>query len=85
MVTQLLVYGVSLFPSIDLQKDQVASVARQVSLVLIGAIILSSLRQLVSGVKRARLVPRISGTRGEIYTEPYFRYLELPTETSVPR
>jgi len=52
IVTQLLVYGVSLFPSINLQKDQVASVARQVSLVLIGAIILSSLRQLMSGVKR---------------------------------
>jgi len=42
----------------------VASVARQVSLVLIGAIILSSLRQLMNGVKRARLVSCISGTRG---------------------
>ncbi|KAF9792840.1 Abscisic acid G-protein coupled receptor-domain-containing protein [Thelephora terrestris] len=52
MVTQLLVYGVSLFPSINLQKEEVASVARQVSLVLIGAIILSSLRQLMSGVLR---------------------------------
>ena len=41
-----------------------ASIARQVSLVLIGAIILSSLRQLMSGVKRACLVLYISGTRG---------------------
>jgi hypothetical protein len=64
MVTQLLVHGVSLFPSINLPKDQVASVARQVSLVLIGAIILSSLRQLMSSVKRACLVIRIARTRG---------------------
>jgi len=64
MVTQLLVYGVSLFPSINLPKDQVASIARQVSLVLIGAIISSSLRQLMNGVKRACLVLCISGTRG---------------------
>jgi hypothetical protein len=70
MVTQLLVYGVSLFPSINLRKDQVASIARQVSLVLIGAIILSSLRQLMNGVKRARLVLRISGTRGR-FTRNY--------------
>jgi hypothetical protein len=56
MITQLLVYGVSLFPSINLPQDQVASVARQASLVLIGAIILSSLRQLTSGVKRACVV-----------------------------
>lgn len=61
MVTKLLVYGVSLFPSINLQEDQVASVARQVSLVLIGAIILSSLKQLMSGVKRVCLVLRILG------------------------
>lgn len=64
MVTQLVVYGVSLFPSINLPRDQVASVARQVSLVLIGAIILSSLRQLMSGVKRVCLVLRISGAGG---------------------
>lgn len=64
MVTQLLVYGVSLFPSINLQKDQVASVARQVSLVLVGAIILSSLRQLMNGVKRVCPVLHISGTMG---------------------
>ena len=64
VVTQLVVYGVSLFPSINLPKDQVASVARQVSLVLIGAIILSSLRQLMSGVKRASRPPRISGQGG---------------------
>lgn len=64
MVTQLLVYGVSLFPSINLQKDQVASVARQASLVLIGAIILSSLRQLMNGVKRVCLFLHISGTMG---------------------
>lgn len=69
MITQLLVYGVSLFPSINLPKDQVASVARQVSLVLIGAIILSSLRQLTSGVKRACVVLCLSGTRVDIYQE----------------
>ena len=67
VVTQLVVYGVSLFPSIDLPEDQVASVARQVSLVLIGAIILSSLRQLMNGVKRVCLVPCISGTK-EVFT-----------------
>ena len=85
VVTQLLVYGVSLFPSINLQRDQVASVARQVSLVLIGAIILSSLRQLMNGVKRACLVLCISGTKGDIHTEFCFRYSKLPTETLVPR
>ena len=71
MVTQLVVYGVSLFPSINLPKDQVTSVARQVSLVLIGAIILSSLRQLMNGVKRVCLVPRISGTRGCLQGIPF--------------
>jgi hypothetical protein len=84
MVTQLLVYGVSLFPSINLQKEEVASVARQVSLVLIGAIILSSLRQLMSGVKRACFVLCISGTRANIHNGFFFRCSELPTETSVP-
>lgn len=84
MVTQLLVYGVSLFPSINLPKDQVASVARQVSLVLIGVIILSSLRQLTSGVKRACVVLWISGTRGGVYQDPFFRCSELRTETLVP-
>lgn len=67
MITQLLVHGVSLFPSINLSTDQVASVARQVSLVLIGAIILSSLRQLMSGIKRACIIPCISGTRADIH------------------
>jgi len=85
MVTQLLVYGVSLFPSINLRKDQVASVARQVSLVLVGAIILSSLRQLVGGIKRVRLVLRISGTGRDIHKELCFRYSESPTETLAPR
>lgn len=70
MVTQLLVYGVSLFPSTNLQKDQVASIARQVSLVLVGAIILSSLRQLTNGVKRACLVLHISGTTGILTGKP---------------
>ena len=84
MITHLLVYGVSLFPSINLPKDQVASVARQTSLVLIGAIILSSLRQLTSGVKRACVVICIPGTRAGIYKELLFRCSELPTETLVP-
>ena len=70
MVTQLVVYGVSLFHSINLPEDQVASVARQVSLVLIGAIILSSLRQLMNGVKRVCLVLCISGTRGMFTRNP---------------
>ena len=85
MVTQLVVYGVSLFPSFNLPGDQVASVARQVSLVLIGAIILSSLRQLMSGVKRACLVLRVSGTRRGVYKEFCSRCSELPTETLAPR
>jgi len=84
MVTQLVVYGVSLFPSIDLPEDQVASVARQISLVLIGAIILSSLKQLMNGVKRVCLVLRISGTRGDVYKGFCFRCSVLPTGTSAP-
>lgn len=84
IVTQLLVYGVSLFPSTNLQKEEVASVARQVSLVLIGAIILSSLRQLMSGVKRACVVLYISGTRADIHNGFFFRCSELPIKTSVP-
>jgi len=85
MVTQLVVYGVSLFPSINLPRDQVALVARQVSLVLIGAIILSSLRQLMNGVKRVCLVLCISGTRGDAHKESRFRFSELLTGTSAPR
>jgi len=81
MVTQLLVYGISLSPSINLRKDQVASVARQASLVLVGAIILSSLRQLMSGIKRACLVLCISGIRRGIHKEFCFRCSESPTET----
>lgn len=71
MITQLLVYSVSLFPSINLPKDKVASVARQVSLVLIGAIILSSLRQIMGGVKRACAVLYISGTMMDIYKKSF--------------
>jgi len=66
MVTQLFVYGVTLFPSINLPKDQVASVARQVSLVLVGAIILSSLRQLMNGVKRVCVALCILGMGADI-------------------
>lgn len=77
MVTQLFVYGVSLFPSINLPKDRVASVARQVSLALVGAIILSSLRQLMSGVKRVCVVLCISGTRADIHNRFSFQVLRV--------
>lgn len=84
MITQLLVNCVALFPSINLPKDKVASVARQVSLVLIGAIILSSLRHLMSGIKRGCVFLCISGTGAYIYKELFFRCSKLLTETLVP-
>jgi len=52
LVTQLLVYCVSLFPSVRMEFDEIASVARQISLALVGVIILSSLRLVLTGVAR---------------------------------
>jgi Abscisic acid G-protein coupled receptor len=55
LVTQLLVYCVSLFPSVHIEVDDIASIARQISLALVGVIILSSIRLVLTGVARVRL------------------------------
>jgi len=52
LVTQLLVYCVALFPSVHIEVDDVASIARQISLALVGVIILSSIRLVLTGVAR---------------------------------
>jgi len=52
LVTQLLVYCVSLVPSVHMEFDEIASIARQISLALVGVIILSSLRLVLTGVAR---------------------------------
>jgi hypothetical protein len=58
LVTQLLVYCVSLVPSVHMEFDEIASIARQISLALVGVIILSSLRLVLTGVARVSPTPQ---------------------------
>ncbi|KAJ3542078.1 hypothetical protein NM688_g6011 [Phlebia brevispora] len=53
VLTILLAHALSLFPSIQLSPDEVAVVSRQISLGLVGIIILSSIRTVLRGVARA--------------------------------
>ncbi|PCH43230.1 hypothetical protein WOLCODRAFT_73912 [Wolfiporia cocos MD-104 SS10] len=53
MISMALAYVFALIPSVDVSVDQVAVVSRQISLVLVGIIILSSLRLVLRGVARA--------------------------------
>lgn len=52
LITHLLVYLLSLVPSITMTLDDVAVISRQISLALVGVIILSSMRMLLRGVTR---------------------------------
>lgn len=52
LITHLLAYLLSLVPSIAMSIEDVAVISRQISLVLVGAIILSSVRLVLRGVTR---------------------------------
>ncbi|KIM82005.1 hypothetical protein PILCRDRAFT_97557 [Piloderma croceum F 1598] len=53
LITHLLAYLLSLTPSIHMSLEDVAVISRQISLVLVGVIILSSMRLVLRGVTRA--------------------------------
>ncbi|KZP33174.1 G protein-coupled receptor 89 [Athelia psychrophila] len=53
LITHLLAYLLSLVPAITMSLDDVAVISRQISLALVGVIILSSMRMLLRGVTRA--------------------------------
>jgi len=53
LITHLLAYLLSLVPSIDMSLEDVVVISRQISLVLVGVIILSSMRLVLRGVTRA--------------------------------
>ncbi|KAF7970449.1 hypothetical protein HWV62_23939, partial [Athelia sp. TMB] len=53
LITHLLAYLLSLVPSINMSLDDVSVISRQISLALVGVIILSSMRMLLRGVTRA--------------------------------
>jgi hypothetical protein len=52
LITHFLAYLLSLTPSIDMSLEDVAVISRQISLVLVGVIILSSMRLVLRGVTR---------------------------------
>ena len=52
MVTHFLAYALSLMPMVHMSDDEVAAISRQISLVLIGAIILSNVRNILRRVSR---------------------------------
>ncbi len=49
-VSFVLAYMLSFLPFVHLPQDQVAVISRQISLALVGAIILSSIRRVLRGV-----------------------------------
>ena len=53
-VSLVLAYLLALLPFVRLAPEQVALLARQVSLALVGAIILGSIRRILLGVARVR-------------------------------
>jgi len=53
LITHLLAYLLSLAPSINVSLEGVAVISRQISLALVGVIILSSMRLVLRGVTRA--------------------------------
>ena len=52
IITHLLAYLLLLVPSIDMRIEDIAVISRQISLVLVGVIILSSMRLVLRGVTR---------------------------------
>jgi hypothetical protein len=55
LITHLLAYLLSLAPSIHMSLEDVAVISRQISLALVGVIILSSMRLVLRGVTRVSL------------------------------
>ncbi|KDQ55997.1 hypothetical protein JAAARDRAFT_36792 [Jaapia argillacea MUCL 33604] len=53
VITHLLAYSLSLLPSLDLAEEDIAVISRQISLALVGVIILSSIRLVLRGATRA--------------------------------
>ena len=53
-ITVWLAYLLSLVPIVDLERDEIAVMARQINLALVGVIILSSIRLVLRGVARVR-------------------------------
>ena len=60
-VSLVLAYLLALLPFVRLAPEQVALLARQVSLALVGAIILGSIRRILLGVARVRLSAGFGG------------------------
>src|SRR4051812_16341031 len=65
IVTYLIARFAALFPTIPLTPDNVASIARQISLLLVGCIILSSVRAVLWQV--GRLIKSNSKTTGAAF------------------
>jgi hypothetical protein len=59
LITHLLVYLLSLVPSIDMSLEDVAVISRQISLALVGIIIISSMRVVLQGVTRVNVCLRL--------------------------
>ena len=55
LITHLLAYLLSLTPSIHMNLEDIAVISRQISLVLVGVIILSSMRLVLRGVTRVTI------------------------------
>jgi len=55
LITHFLAYLLSLTPSINMSLEEVAVISRQISLVLVGVIILSSMRLVLRGVTRVNI------------------------------
>ncbi|KAG2005481.1 ICS [Coprinopsis cinerea AmutBmut pab1-1] len=52
LLSNALAYGISRIPSISIQTDDIASFSRQLSLIFVGIIILTSVRYILRGVSR---------------------------------
>lgn len=57
VITMCLAYLLSLMPIVHVDADGIAMIARQISLGLVGVIILSSIRMVLRGVARVRDFP----------------------------
>ena len=56
VVSFVLAYMVSFLPFVDVPQDRLAVISRQISLALVGVIILSSIRRVLRGVASVRVV-----------------------------
>ncbi|EFI26844.1 ICS [Coprinopsis cinerea okayama7 len=54
LLSNALAYGISRIPSISIQTDDIASFSRQLSLIFVGIIILTSVRYILRGVSRSK-------------------------------